>query len=82
VSSKKGESKKEDNVKIFKPLIVKPFYSSESTDSAENINNNTVHTSLQFDSVFESGNLAIAMKVSDNEYDLILQNDINTKGHT
>ena len=38
--------------------------------------------SLQFDSVFESGNLAIALKVSDEEYNLILQNDINTNGHT
>lgn len=37
---------------------------------------------LHFDSVFESGNLAIAMRVQDTEYDLILQNDINTKGHT
>ena len=28
--------------------------------------------SLDFDSVFESGNLAIALKVSNNEYNLIL----------
>lgn len=38
--------------------------------------------SLQFDSVFESGNLAVALRSSECEYDLILQNDINTKGHT
>ena len=37
---------------------------------------------LEFDSVFESGNLAVAIKVSENEYNLILQNDINTNGHT
>jgi hypothetical protein len=37
---------------------------------------------LVFESRFESGNLQIASKLSDNEYDLILQNDINTKGHT
>jgi len=38
--------------------------------------------SLYFDSCFESGNLAIALQVSDTEYNLILQNDINTNGHT
>ena len=37
---------------------------------------------LVFDSRFETGNLLAAMKVSDSEYDLILQNDINTNGHT
>ena len=35
-----------------------------------------------FESRFESGNLLAAIKISDNEYDLILQNDINTNGHT
>ena len=38
--------------------------------------------SLQFDSVFESGNLALAIKKSENEYDCLCQNDINTNGHT
>ena len=37
---------------------------------------------LVFESRFESGNLAMAYKVSDNEYNLVLQNDINTRGHT
>ena len=37
---------------------------------------------LVFESRFESGNLWMALKVSDNEYNLILQNDINTKGNT
>ena len=37
---------------------------------------------LQFDSVFESGNLALAMKVNENEYNCLLQNDINTNGDT
>jgi len=37
---------------------------------------------LSFESRFESGNLLAAVKVSDLEYDLILQNDINTNGHT
>lgn len=38
--------------------------------------------SLQFESRFESGNLGLAIKKSDTEYDLLMQNDINTKGHT
>lgn len=38
--------------------------------------------SLQFDSVFESGNLALAIKKSETEYDCLCQNDINTNGHT
>lgn len=37
---------------------------------------------LTFESRFETGNLLTALKVSDHEYDLILQNDINTNGHT
>jgi hypothetical protein len=37
---------------------------------------------LVFESRFECGNLAIALKLSDSEYNLVLQNDINTKGHT
>ena len=37
---------------------------------------------LLFDSKFECGNLGLALKKSDNEYDLFMQNDINTKGHT
>lgn len=37
---------------------------------------------LVFESRFESGNLQLVNKISDNEYDLVLQNDINSKGHT
>ncbi|KAJ3163169.1 Cytosolic carboxypeptidase 1 [Geranomyces michiganensis] len=33
--------------------------------------------SLEFDSRFESGNLQMAVKISDTEYDLLLQTDIN-----
>ena len=35
-----------------------------------------------FESRFESGNLLASIKVSDEEYDLVLQNDINTNGNT
>jgi len=37
---------------------------------------------LIFESRFESGNLALALKRSECEYDLFMQNDINTRGHT
>jgi len=37
---------------------------------------------LLFESRFESGNLYLAQKVSDTEYNLLMQNDINTNGHT
>ncbi|KAL4486341.1 hypothetical protein ABPG72_007127 [Tetrahymena utriculariae] len=37
---------------------------------------------LHFDSKFESGNLSIVSMKSSNEYNLLLQNDINTKGYT
>ena len=34
-----------------------------------------------FDSHFESGNLDAAIKVADNEYDLFMRIDTNTRGH-
>ncbi|ORX79240.1 hypothetical protein BCR32DRAFT_246539 [Anaeromyces robustus] len=34
---------------------------------------------LKFDSNFESGNLELAVKICDNEYDLYLQSDINVE---
>ncbi len=37
---------------------------------------------LVFESRFESGNLALAVKLSDFEYKLVLQNDSLTKGNT
>ena len=43
---------------------------------------NEFDTTLLFESRFESGNLAAALKVNQNEYDLFVQNDINTLGHT
>lgn len=36
---------------------------------------------LQFDSNFESGNLDMVIKIKDNEYDLYMRVDTNTKGH-
>jgi hypothetical protein len=37
---------------------------------------------LMFESRFESGNLYLAQKVADTEYNLLMQNDVNTNGHT
>ena len=37
---------------------------------------------LVFESRFESGNLSMALKVAPDEYNLVLQNDINSKGNT
>jgi hypothetical protein len=37
---------------------------------------------LVFESRFESGNLSLVSKVSDGEYNLLLQNDINTNGYS
>ena len=37
---------------------------------------------MLFESRFECGNLYLAQKVSDSEYNLLMQNDINTYGHT
>ena len=61
------------SIPIEKRMII-PYY--RSLDPVEKYN------TLEFDSVFESGNLAIALKVSDKEYNCLLQNDINTNGHT
>ena len=50
--------------------LISPYYRQPEEDT------------LEFDSVFESGNLAIAIKVSHDEYNCLLQNDVNTSGHT
>ena len=39
-------------------------------------------STLTFESRFESGNLAVASKKSEQEYNLLLQNDTNSKGNT
>lgn len=53
--------------------MIIPFYKQPEPEDTN---------TLQFDSVFESGNLAIAIKSPNNEYNLLLQNDVNTNGHT
>jgi hypothetical protein len=51
---------------------LEPFYTVKGSDDK----------TLVFESRFESGNLYSVMKVSDSEYHLCLQNDVNTVGHT
>jgi len=53
-------------------VMLEPFYLRKSPDDA----------TIIFESRFESGNLAAATKINDNEYHLLLQNDVNTSGHT
>lgn len=51
---------------------IEPFYSrKDATDKT-----------LIFESRFESGNLAAALKVNEKDYYLALQNDVNTNGNT
>ena len=63
-----GEPEKKALVKVN----VEAFYKSKGPHD----------TTLVFESRFESGNLAAATKVADNDYHLLLQNDVNTGGHT
>ncbi len=39
-------------------------------------------SNLTFSSDFESGNLDVAIKINENEYDLFMRVDSNTRGHT
>jgi hypothetical protein len=50
---------------------LKPYYIPEAKEAT-----------LVFESRFECGNLSMAAKVSDTEYNLLLQNDVNSRGHT
>ena len=52
---------------------LKPYYKKRNAET---------DSTLIFESRFESGNLYLAQKVSDQEYNLLMQNDINTQGHT
>ena len=60
------------NTKKQKELQPTPYYVPQGPEDR----------TLVFESRFETGNLLASLKVSDNEYDLVLQNDINTNGHT
>jgi len=51
---------------------IEPYYKPTSSEDS----------TLVFESRFESGNLCMAIKVSTWEYDLLMQNDVNTEGYT
>jgi hypothetical protein len=55
-----------------KNKVVKPFYNLNSTSDS----------TLLFESRFESGNLLAAFKLSENNYQLVIQNDTNTSGYS
>ena len=65
-----GKKRSEDSSVVTKGLT--PFYTVKDESDK----------TLVFESRFESGNLYSVMKVTDNEYHLCLQNDVNTVGHT
>jgi len=54
-----------------KDIKIKPYYQPMNNDKT-----------LVFESRFESGNLGLAIKISNNEYSLLMQNDSLIKGHT
>jgi hypothetical protein len=73
-----SESKDFDRLSTMRPtrkryeIPVEPFYTPLGPEDQ----------TLVFESRFETGNLLAAIKLTENEYDLILQNDINTNGNT
>jgi hypothetical protein len=65
-------NKKADVPKSTKNKIVRPYYTSIDEND----------TTLIFESRFESGNLLAAFKISENYYQLVVQNDTNTNGYS
>lgn len=64
-----------------KGLFVMPFVGPRE-GGGEAVGGGPSHPlSLRFESRFESGNLDCAVQVSENEYDLFMRVDSNTKGH-
>ena len=61
-----------DSSRLPLPSAIEPFYKVQGDSDR----------TLVFESRFESGNLALASKLNDQNYQLVLQTDINTRGHT
>ena len=66
------ENEADPEKKQLVKVNLEPFYKSKGPND----------TTLVFESRFESGNLAAVTKVGDNDYHMLLQNDVNTGGHT
>jgi len=64
--------KKGDEPATAKNKVVKPYY--KKIDERD--------TTLIFESRFESGNLLAAYKISEHNYQLVVQNDTNTNGYS
>ena len=67
--------------------VLQPYYtlnpgSSLHKGSKQQQQQQEEDTTLIFESRFESGNLRRSIQVYENEYDLIVKPDINTRGHT
>ena len=75
-SAQQAKTENENGDASEKKTLVKvnvdPYYTMKGPDD----------TTVQFESRFESGNLAAALKVTHDDYLLLLQNDVNTSGHT
>lgn len=70
---------------LSKSVVVVSESTVEASLHVEEEKNNLSSTDpslIKFDSRFEGGNLAFALRESSKEYRLVLQNDINTKGFT
>ena len=62
--------------------LAKTDISDFNRKSSQNNSKHIAKVPFSFDSQFESGNLHSVFKTKNNQYDLILQNDINSKGNT
>ena len=60
---------------------LKPYYTIVPSSSSTS-RTTSKDSTLVFESRFESGNLRRSIQVYENEYDLIVKPDINTRGHT
>ena len=72
----------EANKDLLIPYLEKPLNGLVSSIKSYYEPRDEEDKTLIFESKFECGNLNYALKLSDNEYNLLLQNDINTNGHT
>lgn len=62
--SQKGENDENKNDYSAASKMIFPYY--------KRLDDSNKHNTLRFDSLFESGNLALAIKVSDKEYNCLL----------
>jgi hypothetical protein len=70
-----GADQEESNAMAKMPFVTPsnlPYYMAKGRQDR----------TLVFESRFESGNLQLVQKSSDYEYNLVLQSDVNSKGHT